>query len=175
MTTLRSLLIPFLAGMGCAHRPERTTAEQPSPVSPSTDKREAVQRLEYQWKCPFEVASAAAAVACAEEFIKANGYTQAPALPPEKLTFESIEWGEPGRLAEFRHNTLQPKAIGYFRGRRGQSHGWTVVFCYTGGISGGEEPAGRAVTMDEDGSAPRVEHVDVRLNAAEERFGSCAD
>ena len=173
MTTLRSLLILCLAPIGCAHRTGR--ADQPSPVSPSTDSRESVQRVEYQWKCPFEVASAASAVACAEEFIKANGYTQAPPLPPDKLTFESIEWGEAEWLAEFRHNTLQPKAIGYSVGRRGQSRGWTVVFCFTGGISCGEKAGGRAVTMDEDGSAPRVEHVDVRLDAAEVRLCSCPD
>ena len=67
------------------------------------------------------------AVLLAEEFVRNNGYTNAPALPPEKLILESIE-RVPSRqeLEEARHDSLQPKAYGYGP----QGRGWIVMFCF---------------------------------------------
>jgi hypothetical protein len=107
-------------------------------------------------------------VSCAEDFIKANGYTQAAALSPDKLTAESLErWGGPETWARDRHETLQPSAYGYVHdeGR------WTVMFC----LKNPDKEAGRAVTMHEDGSGTRVEHKDALLGAAEVRLRLCEE
>ena len=154
MIVRRSLLVSCLAGLGCAHQPAKT-ADGPS-------------HSEYVWKCSIGVVSASTAVSCAEEFISANGYTQAPALPPEKLTPESLErYGGPQTWARDRHDTLQPSAYGYVH----HEGGWTVMFCF----KDPDEEDGRAVTMHEDGSGVRVEHKDARLAAAEVRLHSCKE
>lgn len=102
------------------------------------------------------------AVAFAEQFIVQNGYTD---LPPDKtkLAHETIEWEtDVDRMLKQRHNTLEHHAYGILRGRKGGEPGWTVVFCYKGHCGS----TGRAVTMDLDGSEPRVEHVDFFLRHA---------
>jgi hypothetical protein len=102
------------------------------------------------------------AVALAEQFIAQNGYTD---LPPDKtkLAHETIEW-EPDvdRMLQRRHATLERHAYGILRGRKGGERGWTVVFCYKEHCGS----TGRAVTMNLDGSEPRVEHVDFFLRYA---------
>ncbi len=118
--------------------------------------------------------SAQVAVARAEAFIRLNGYTLAPAASPERLTEESFELWEKSRWAEIRHDLLQPRAYGYLRGRK-RGPGWTVVFPYRRDDGGKEQPVGRAVTMNEDGSAIRVEHVDIFLDAVEECLPSRAE
>jgi len=102
------------------------------------------------------------AVALAEQFIAQNGYTD---LPPDKtkLAYETIEWErDADRMLQQRHDTLERHAYGVLRGRKGGEPGWTVVFCYKAHCGS----AGRAVTMNLDGSEPRVEHVDFRLGHA---------
>jgi hypothetical protein len=152
MIVRRPLLVSCLAGLGCAHQPAKT-ADSPT-------------HSEYVWKCSIGVVSASTAVSCAEEFISANGYTQAPALPPAKLTPESLErFGSRETWARDRHDTLQRRAYGYLH----DEDGWTVMFC----LEDPDEKAGRAVTMHDDGSGMRVEHKDARLAAAEVRLHSC--
>jgi hypothetical protein len=102
------------------------------------------------------------AVALAEQFIAQNGYTD---LPPDKtkLSYETIEWERDlDRMLNRRHDTLERRAYGILRGRKGGEPGWTVVFCYKAHCGA----TGRAVTMNLDGSEPRVEHVDFFLRRA---------
>ena|SRR5258708_2060431 len=102
------------------------------------------------------------AVALAEQFIAQNGYTD---LPPDKtkLSYETIEWErDVDRMLHQRHDTLERHAYGILRGRKGSEPGWTVVFCYKAHCGA----TGRAVTMNLDGSEPRVEHVDFFLRHA---------
>jgi hypothetical protein len=106
------------------------------------------------------------AVRLAEEFIAQNGYTD---LPPvrDKIAHESIEWtSNIDELLKARHNTLERKAYGIVRERKGGASGWTVVFrqkcrkCTNG----------RAVTMNLDGSNRRVEHVDFILKKVDKKL-----
>lgn len=97
----------------------------------------------------------AQAIEFAEKFIRQNGYTD---LPPDKenLASESIEWeSNVDEMLKTRHNTLERKAFGISRGRKGNSVSWTVVFKYKNSSS----KNGRAVTIDLDGNKARVEHV----------------
>lgn len=108
----------------------------------------------------------AEAVALGEQFIAQNGYTD---LAPDKtkLSYENIEWeSNVDRMLQQRHDTLERHAYGMVRGRKGGSAGWTVVFRYTHPIDGRARSTGRAVTMNLDGSEPRVEHVDFFLRYA---------
>ena len=102
------------------------------------------------------------AVALAEQFIAQNGYTD---LPPDKtkLSYETIELeSNVDRMLQQRHGTLERRAYGIVRGRKGGDPGWTVVFRYKGHT----DATGRAVTMNLDGTEPRVEHVDFKLRYA---------
>ena len=102
------------------------------------------------------------AVALAEQFIAQNGYTD---LPPDKtkLSYETIEWeSNVDRILQQRHNTLERRAYGVRRGRKGGDPGWTVAFCYKGHCG----TTGRVVTMNLHGTEPRVEHVDFILRYA---------
>jgi len=109
----------------------------------------------------------AEAVTFAEQFIAQNGYTD---LAPDKtkLSYETIEWeSNVDRMLKERHGTLQRRAYGIVRGRKGGSAGWTVVFRYTHPIDRRARSTGRAVTMNLNGSEPRVEHVDFFLRYAQ--------
>jgi CubicO group peptidase (beta-lactamase class C family) len=106
------------------------------------------------------------AVALAERFIAENGYTD---LPPDKtkLSHETIEWeSNTDKMLEQRHDTLERRAYGVRSGRKGSEPGWTVVFRYKHPGDGRSRSNGRAVTMNLDGSKPRVEHVDFILRYA---------
>ena len=110
--------------------------------------------------------SQAEAVALAEQFVAQNGYTD---LAPDKtkLSSETIEWeSNVDRMLQERHGTLERRAYGIVRGRKGGSAGWTVVFRYTHPIDRHARSTGRALTMNLDGSEPRVEHVDFLLRYA---------
>ena len=116
-----------------------------------------------QHKC---VLAQSEAVTLAEQFIAQNGYTD---LPPDKtkLTHETIEWeSNTDRMLEQRHDTLERRAYGVRSGRKGREPGWTVVFRYKHPNDGRMRSTGRAVTMNLDGSEPRVEHVDFILRYA---------
>jgi hypothetical protein len=172
MVRFRSTLVGLLVGMCCAHPSQKTevsSTEQgstmPASVLPSkVERAEAPQPI-----------SDAMAVARAEEFIRLNGYTHVPAVAPDKLTPESLEFGGAVEWGRYRHDTLQAEAYGYCHGRRGQRQGWTVIFCYSRDTGRVERPTGRAVTMNEDGSEMRVEHVDIFLDAAEKRLHACEE
>src|SRR5215217_9044567 len=103
------------------------------------------------------------AVAMAERLIAQNGYTD---LPPDKtkLSYEMIEWESTvDRMLQTRHNTLERRAYGVRAGRNGSEPGWTVVFRYKHPRDRQMRSNGRAVTMNLDGSEPRVEHKDFIL------------
>jgi hypothetical protein len=106
------------------------------------------------------------AVALAEQFIAQNGYTD---LPPDKnkLFYETIEWeSNIDLMLQERHDTLERRAYGVHEGRKGGEPGWTVVFRYKRPRGPRARSTGRAVTMNLDGSKPRVEHVDFFLRYA---------
>lgn len=110
------------------------------------------------------------AVQLAETFIALNGYTD---LPParEHLSYESIEWeSNVDEMLRMRHDTLERKAYGLSRGRKGGSSGWTVVFQYRHQPHRQKGENGRAVTMNPDGGEMRVEHVDYILGKVERRL-----
>lgn len=102
------------------------------------------------------------AIVFAEKFIAQNGYTD---LAPDKgnLVHESIEWeSNIDELLKMRHNTLERKAFGILRGRKG-GPGLTVVFKYKNPLYREMKKNGRAVTMNPDRSNGRVEHQDFIL------------
>jgi hypothetical protein len=107
------------------------------------------------------------AVEIAQAFIASNGYTDLPATADKsKLAFETIErTSNSNKILKRRYNTIERKAYGIIHRRRGGSPGWTVVFLYKRNIRG----VGRVVTMDEDGSRIRVEHVAYKLSSIEKR------
>jgi hypothetical protein len=109
------------------------------------------------------------AVRLAEQFIAQNGYTN---LPPDrsKLVYETIEWeSDIDEMLKERRDTLERKAYGVVRGRKGGAPGWTVVFRYRHPSSKQMRKNGRAVTMNLDGSEMRVEHVDFILKYVERK------
>ena len=110
------------------------------------------------------------AVQLAETFIAQNGYTD---LPPDRehLAYETIEWeSKIDEMLRTRHDTLERKAYGISRGRKGDSFGWTVVFKYRHPSYREMHKNGRAVTLNLDGSEMRVEHVDFILGKVERRL-----
>lgn len=114
--------------------------------------------------------SEAQAIEFAEKFIERNGYTD---LPPDKenLAYESIEWeSNVDEILKMRHDTLERKAFGISRGRKGDSTGWTAVFRYKNPSDEQTRKNGRAVTMDLDGSKPRVEHIDFILEKVDKNL-----
>ena len=110
------------------------------------------------------------AIRLAEQFIVQNGYTD---LPPErsKLAYETIEWASNiDEMLIRRHDTLERKAYGVVRGRKGGAPGWTVVFRYRHPSTSQMSRNGRAVTMNLDGRDIRVEHVDFILKHVERKL-----
>jgi hypothetical protein len=106
------------------------------------------------------------AVRLAEEFIKRNGYTGAPA-DKEQLTLESIEWeSDTDRMLAARKNTLEATAYGVSPGGKGTGKGWTVVFRHQFSQVDKKQnlKTGRAVTMDENFENLKMQHVEFFLN-----------
>jgi hypothetical protein len=110
------------------------------------------------------------AVRIAEEFIRANGYTQdAPedlskldVELPENMTVEDKKF-----LDEFlaqRRNSIMPRAYGWRRGRRNDPKGWTVGFQLVKPLKN-DPNSGQAVEMDEHGSDVWVEHMGFDLRS----------
>lgn len=106
------------------------------------------------------------AIRIGERFVLENGYTSAPPeLIKQQLDHESIEWqGDRKEMLQHRYNSLKPKAIGAKRGRKGETAGWSVAFDRVAGDSSSPATC-RVVTMDDDGSNMRMEHVDGVRNA----------
>jgi|GEM_PF-2499804 len=106
-----------------------------------------------------------AAIFLAERFIRDNGYTDYVVSPDVILANESLErYDEREKKLAFRHNTLQPKAVG----AKLTGDVWTVGFEYTAMLhekySAGERPTGRAVRFDAEGNNPQVMHKDLFLD-----------
>src|SRR5688572_16567308 len=94
------------------------------------------------------------AVAVAERFVRANGYTDAPDREIKLgLDQESIDVSTRTEQIEIRRNTLRPNAIGVKTARNG--HGWGVAFEYVSNPN-----SCRIVTMNGDGSGILIEHKD---------------
>jgi hypothetical protein len=108
-----------------------------------------------------ESISRGAAVEAAERFVVQNGYTDASATQvKERLDPESLERSmDRAKLLSARFNTLKPKAIGLRHARRGRPQGWSVAFDYMDPPTK-DVAVCRVVTMAEDGSEARMEHVD---------------
>jgi len=112
------------------------------------------------------------AVRVAEEFIKRNGYTDAPA-DKNNLSHETVEFYENiDELLESRQNSLELKAYGFLRKGRSSEKGWTVIFRhnetkYKDIADKYHKNSGRAVTMDENFENLLVEHKNIFLEAAE--------
>ncbi|HYJ79028.1 MAG TPA: hypothetical protein VEW03_05480 [Longimicrobiaceae bacterium] len=89
------------------------------------------------------------AIACAEEFVRRNGYTEAPPTTDSTLVaFESIEFADSLReVLALRHNALMERAVGVCIGKADgdglTDHAYTVIF-YLRATSGGHA---RRVTM----------------------------
>jgi hypothetical protein len=98
------------------------------------------------------------AVRLAEEFVKRNGYTDAPG-DEDTMIRESIEW-EPDvkKILAQRRNTLEARAYGYAGFGKMGTVGWTVAFRPVGEAKSTKEKMGRAVTMDEKFENLRLEH-----------------
>lgn len=103
-----------------------------------------------------------AAVALAETFIVENAYTNAPTSRVKKpLDLEAFDGiTDRDKIVADRFNSLKPSAIGVRRYRKDGAPGWSVAFDYTNVQKGSD--ACRVVTMELDGSYPRIEHVDGR-------------
>lgn len=110
---------------------------------------------------PRRPIDAAQAVALAEQFVRANGYTDFVPPDPSKLASESIEHLDPEQWAAHRHNTLKPRAVGYLASGKMEAPGWTIAFDHAKPAN--DRESGRAVTMDEFGGQLRVEHKDLWL------------
>jgi hypothetical protein len=110
------------------------------------------------------------AVRSAEQFIAQNGYTS---LPPDRsrTVYETIESeSNSDEILKERRDTLERKAYGIIRGRKGGAPGWTIIFRYRHPSSKQMRRNGRAVTMNLDGSGMRVEHVDFILRYVERKL-----
>lgn len=102
---------------------------------------------------PLKQVSSERAVKIAEQFIRQNGYTDAPySAIKSKLDHESIEWANSrAELLKARFNTLQASAIGI----QATGDGWGVAFDYV------DHPGNcRVVTMRKDGTQLRMQHQD---------------
>jgi hypothetical protein len=111
------------------------------------------------------------AVRLAEAFVRENGYTNVPATRSgDSLSRESIDNDEPEKRLAKRKDTLLPKACAVSP-PTAEVDQWTVLFCYNtrnerfrvnvANFDQMAREAGRAVTMDLDGSHLRVQHQDI--------------
>lgn len=106
----------------------------------------------------------AQAVACAEEFIARNGYTDAEP-DTARLATESIEWGPAEETLKRRRGSLESPAAGVCADSAG--YPYTVVFRHRS-----SQTSARAVTMTVRFDEMRVQHREFILaNVAERRFG----
>jgi hypothetical protein len=110
------------------------------------------------------------AVRIAEEFIRANGYTDYSPVDVSKLDADIKEVvTEEDKtllkdlLAE-RRNTIKPRACGWKRGRRNDPKGWTVGFELVKTLNN-DPSIGQAVEMDRHGADAWVEHMGFDLKS----------
>jgi hypothetical protein len=117
----------------------------------------------------------AEAIRLAEQFVVENGYTDLPAMKDKaKLSYEGIDSSDPDVRLRERYNTLERKAYAV-RGGNTTNH-WTILFRYNANnekyrriVPDYEhhiKNAGRAVTMNADGSGIRMAHQDALFEGA---------
>ena len=143
--------IVLLCVVGCSESdqaPKRTTSGKPTPLEITAEQ----------------------AIRIAEEFIRANGYTDyspedlgnLDVAIPEGTTDEDNKF-----LKEFlarRRDTIKPRAYGWRRGSRHDPKRWTVGFELVKTLKN-DPSIGQAVEMDEHGSDLWVEHMGFNLNS----------
>jgi hypothetical protein len=120
------------------------------------------------------VSDAQHAIACAEEFVRRNGYTEAPPTADSLLAFESIESVNSLReLLERRHDTLGERAfavcIGKADGDGLTGHSYAVVFL----VRITSLPHARVVTMSAQFDQLRVQHRGFVFSHVEDRHFGC--
>jgi len=157
MKLLFSLFLTYVAcvSFGCSQTP--ITSEQNKSPTP-------------QVHSGVRIITETQAIELAEKFIVRNGYTE---LPPdmENLSHESIEWeSNMDAMLKKRRDTLEKRAFGVMPDRKHGSPGWTIVFRYTHPSDSTMKKNGRVVTMNLDGSEPRVEHVDFILAKVDKKL-----
>jgi len=140
------------------------------PVSTKGNRSDLPPMRTASGKPPPSEITAEQAVRIAEEFIRANGYTDYSPEDvsnldvdiPEQITEEDKKF-----LKEFlarRRNSIKPRAYGWRRGRRNDPKGWTVGFELMRTFN--NDPSnGQAVEMDENGSDVWVEHMGFDLKS----------
>lgn len=155
--TIAIILLTLHCGPGLARREQNRNGQEPNPTvttgKPSSNKEELSKQE---------------AVQIAEEFIVQNGYTDLPPIGDKsKLSYETIEVSsDVDEVLRYRHHTLERNAHGAIR--RGKSEpGWIVVFRYDPSYKYYSPEAGRAVTMDLDGSNLRMQHIEISLDSVE--------
>lgn len=108
------------------------------------------------------------AVRCAEEFVRRNGYTTAPADPDTtQHAAESIERRSPSERLAMRAGSLESRAYAICEGNGDRR--FTVVFAFRGGNG----PHARAVTMSAAFDALRVQHRSFIRASVTERLHGC--
>jgi hypothetical protein len=102
----------------------------------------------------------ASAIAIAERFVLANGYTDV--IPdPRQIKPEFMEGGAPPSVVwQLHHNTLRPKAYGISAEQGAHQPGWTVFFELTS-----EASELRGVEMSPDLRQVWMCHYELRLDA----------
>jgi hypothetical protein len=118
---------------------------------------------------PTEI-TAEQAVRLAEEFIRANGYTDYAPVDVSKLDVDikEVVTEEDKRLLKDllaeRRNTIKPRAYGWRRGRRNDPTGWTVGFELVETLNN-DPSIGQAVEMDRHGADAWLEHMGFDLKS----------
>jgi hypothetical protein len=116
-------------------------------------------------KCT-DLISPAEAVASAERFAVAQGYTDAP---PEEEGFarQSMEDGTREEVLAMRSRLLRPGAVGYLL----RYERWHILFTFETPRNESNRETGRAVSMDRCGGDIRMEHQGAFLDTAEVVLG----
>lgn len=104
------------------------------------------------------------AMKIAEEFVRANGYTDFTPSDLSKLKPEPIEMSDDREeWLKDRHDTVRPQAHGYMKGTGNSRDGWRVVFARTKPPNN-DPNIGVGVAMDKTGNNVRFMHMGVGLN-----------
>lgn len=111
------------------------------------------------------------AVRAAEQFVKDNGYTDEPVKDPKNFAPELLDkLVTPETVLKVRRNSLEKKAYGVAKRKRGGLPGWSVIFKRIS-CDYCDPKKGRAVVMDLDGSKIKMDHIDFSLDAVDKKFG----
>lgn len=103
--------------------------------------------------------AASDAIAAAEEFVRANGYTMHDP-DRDRVVRQFTEAGSLDEILARRHGVLHETAFGH--SKRGEN--WLVIFAFSEGRSAQGRNTGRAVLVDECGESVKLEHEEVFLD-----------